>query len=258
MVKPSLISLSEAKKFSRYRKKVYSESPLEDSSLYDYIYPRIRYNMKERVLPRCLPRWAEVNALLYDNLSSGTLTVGLCGEEIMQAVCRQKFAGDPFRARATGGYSILTEWRSLRPPSQEWLDLAECLMRTNPISTVRVKRSDLPQAPSMMNDPLYEHTNLFEYLTVIGSKRKKSQSVYSDSPSEVKRIRLEVLESLPNLIHTGKVNTLADIVTQVNNRLGDTFNQSQISNLGSDYGLESEDDSYYAEGLDIDLLTGTL
>jgi len=242
------VSFKESKLFSKKRKAIYKSNGINDSTLYDYTNPVIVYNKKETILPRSLPKWADFNLIVYHSMSSGSLTCGLEGEEVKNAVVRQQFSSDPFRARATGGYSIDTLWRTSRPPDQEWLDVADVLMDLDKAHSLYVRRADLHQNPMLSDDPMYVDTNLFEHLITRIDKRKRS--IHSDDHSELgARMSAEVRSILPSLIKRHKVNHLNDIVTLVEQRLGDFDKGYEVAE--SDYGDYIADESYYADAIDM-------
>jgi len=248
LVNKHKVSLRDAKAFSKKRKDLYRKNPVLDSILYDYANPRLVYNKKSHHIPRVLPRWADMNLILYHGISSGSLTCGLSDEEVKLAVERQSLSSDPFRARATGGYSIETMWRTSRPASQEWIDIADVMSTTSKIDALRVNRADLPQNLQLSEDPMYKETDLFSFLVSRASKRKRSQ-LSDDTLPLAKKITEEVREILPSLIQSGQVNHLADIVTAVDKRLQASDYGDNISE--SSHGLYELDEDYFADDIDM-------
>jgi len=246
------VTFKESKIFQKKRKALYRQNGINDTMLYDYSNPLIIYNKKETKIPRSLPRWADFNLIVYHSMSSGALTCGLEGQEIRNAVIRQKFASDPFRARATGGYSIDTRWRTQRPPDQEWLDIADVVMDLDKADSLYVRRADLHQNPMLSDDPMYVDTNLFEHL--ISKVNKRKRSVYSVDPHQLGIDMVnEVRSILPSLIKRNKVNHLNDIVALVERRLEDYDKSYSVAE--SDYGDYANDESYYADAIDmVDLI----
>jgi len=98
--------VKESRLFSKKRKELYRKNSALDTQLYDFLYPLLSYNKKDIVTPPSIPRWADYQQIVMHQLTSGSFTCGLVGEEIMKAVYYQHFSPDPFRARATGGYSL--------------------------------------------------------------------------------------------------------------------------------------------------------
>lgn len=241
------ISFKESKKFQIKRKKLYREQTPQSSYLYDYINPIIEFNKKDRVIRRSLPRWADLSLILETNSSSGALTCGLSGEEIYNAVLYQHFASDPFRARATGGYSFVTTWRSERPPSQEWLEAAELLMKTDSIDSMYVNRTDLVQNPMLMDDEMYKDTNLFSNLVGIVNKRKTAPSV---TQSELNTFAEDIRKILPSMIKRNKVSNFSDVIKLTEERL-EEYGDNCYNIAESDHGELMDDDLYYADTIDM-------
>jgi hypothetical protein len=242
------VTFKESKIFQRKRKTLYKSNHVNDSILYDYCNPLLVYNKKVAHVPRTLPRWADFNLIVYHSMSSGSLTCGLEGDEIMHAVNRQSFSSDPFRARATGGYSIDTRWRSARPPDQEWIDVADVMMDMDKAYSLYVNRADLSQNPMLADDPMYRDTNLFEGLISKIGKRKRS--ILSDGHGDLGNTMVEEVRSiLPSLIKKSKVTHLDSLVTLVEERLKDYDKGYNVDE--SDYGDYAADESYYADAIDL-------
>lgn len=203
------ISFKESKKFSMKRKRLYRQEP-KDSRLFDYVNPELEYNKKIPLTRRALPRWADLNLILQSNTSSGAITCGLVGEDIKKAAERQHFSSDPFRARATGGYSFVTKWRSSRPPPEELLETADLLKDCNTVDSLYVNRNDLIQNPMLMEDPMYYNTNLFEGVIDVANKRKATSSISRSVGSD--RLANDVMKILPSLIKRQKVQVISDVV----------------------------------------------
>lgn len=246
------ISFKESKKFQKKRKQVYKNNTVQDTILYDYINPVLEFNNKDRPLPRALPRWADLNSILFDNMTSGAITAGLKGDEIMNAVLHQHFSSDPYRARATGGYSIETRWRSERPPSQESLEVAELLMDCEGLDSLYVNRTDLVQNPQLQDDPMYFNTDLFRGIINKTGKRGISQ-VSENSECLAHRLYDDVRDCLPSLIKKNKINDFTSIIKFAKEKLDD-YDKGYIM-AESDHGQLDDDDLYYADAIDmIDLV----
>lgn len=249
------VSNKESLLFQKKRKKLYRDSYVTDSILYDYINPVIEYNKKITKIPRSLPRWADLQLIIYHGISSGSLTCGLNDEDIVKAVVYQHLSPDPFRARATGGYSIETKWRTGRPPSQEWLQVASALIGMNKADSLYVKRADLPQNPALMDDPMYVDSNLFSYLHKDATKRKHSGSVVSTEEHDKfgNTVASEIRNILPHLIKRQKVNNLETIVSLVEKRIEDYDKDYNVAE--SDYGDYASDDLFFSDAIDmVDLI----
>jgi hypothetical protein len=248
LVNKSSVTFKESKRFSKMRKNLYKTQSAKDTMLYDYVNPEIEFNKKQPLLPRSLPRWADINLILGSNMSSGALTSGLWGEEIQKAAERQYFSSDPFRARATGGYSFITKWRSSRPPPQELLETAEVLKGCETTDTLYVSRNDLYQERSMGEDPFYYNTDLFSRVIEIADKRKATRS--NVGSIDEKRLQEEVFELLPSMIKRRKVNDFAGVIALAEQVL-DNYDRGYEIMSQSDHGFLENDDDFYADAIDL-------
>jgi len=125
---------SEARKFNTLRRRTYRESKPFPTWVRDFTIPRIEMNNKYRpsmtAYERSVPRWADIRMLFMTGTCTGKIVYGLSPDETILAPERQKFALDPFEARATGGYEILTRDYAIRGPSEEDVYVAEEVNRS--------------------------------------------------------------------------------------------------------------------------------
>jgi hypothetical protein len=125
----------DAKKFSLLRKKVYKGTDLKDSLMVEYIYPKIEMNAKRPPLmspeARSTPFWMDWRSFLLANLTSGKIAWGLSPEDVDYAIVHQKYADDPNRAKATGGYKIVTATYWPRGVDSEWQVFSEVFNRAD-------------------------------------------------------------------------------------------------------------------------------
>jgi hypothetical protein len=238
----------ESKAFQKKRRLRYKAERCMHTELYDYVNPMLTYNKKTKLLPRVFPRWADLSLLVFHGISSGTITCGLSPEEIELAAVRQRFATDPFRARATGGYQIQTTWRSERPPSQEMLDMVDYLKKAKDVSHLKVRRTDLPQFPHMSEDPMYYNDNLIFHVANQKNKRKASSSLHSEQ-GEITEFVDGIRNILPHLIKRSKVTNLTSLVSTLDSRLEQYANDAETAL--SDHGLVEEDEDFLCQDLDI-------
>jgi hypothetical protein len=133
------VTMGEAKRFSRKRKHVYKSSEPFDTTFIDFVMPKIRLNKKYKPSltseARNTPLFSEVKSLILLGRHTGKLVSCLSENEAKLAVNRQKFAVDPFYARATGGYSVITTHRTQRGPYSELLDLTDVLFSHQLVSS---------------------------------------------------------------------------------------------------------------------------
>jgi hypothetical protein len=107
--------MGEAKAFSKLRAETYKRSRPFDVDFIRYTYPVIEYNKSRRPLlneyARSMPAWADLRLLVNEGTTTGRIVCGLNAEAALNATWRQCFARDPWEARASGGYRILTKNR---------------------------------------------------------------------------------------------------------------------------------------------------
>jgi hypothetical protein len=247
LVNKSFVSFKESKLFQIKRKKLYQSNIPQDTSLYDYVNPILEFNKKSTRIARALPRWADLNLILYSNMSSGAITCGLDRDNIRYAAERQYFASDPFRARATGGYRFVTKWRSERPPPQEWLESASILSECDSIDSMYVNRTDLVQDPSMGNDPMYYNDDLFTRVIDTVSKRKRGDNSVDGSANN--RLVQDVRENLASMIKRNKIKDFPSILGYAENLLESYDKNYNVAE--SDHGLLEDDEAYYADVIDL-------
>lgn len=252
LIETKNVSHKEARIFQKKRRNIFKKNVVSDTMLYDYLNPVLEFNKKDRPVPRALPRWADLNLILYSNMTSGAITCGLKSEEIRDAVLRQHFASDPFRAKATGGYRIQTAWRSERPPSQEWLEASELLMGCEDIDSMYVNRTDLVQNPMLHDDPMYYNTDLFQGIIERTHKRKRSELSISE-PDVGHRLMEEIRKDLPSLLKRNKVTDFTAIIASAQQMLENYDKGYTVAE--SEHGDYGADDDFYADAIDmVDLL----
>jgi hypothetical protein len=251
LVNKDYVSFKESKLFQIKRKNLYKRNIPQDTSLYDYVNPILEFNKKSTKIPRALPRWADLNLILFNNMSSGAITCGLDKENIRYAVERQHFASDPFRARAGGGYRFVTKWRSERPPPQEWLESAEILCGCDSIDSMFVNRTDLVQDPSMGNDPMYYNDDLFTRVVDTISKRKRGDNSVDGSANN--RLVQDVRDNLGSLIKRNKIKDFPSILTYAEGMLEQYDKSYEVAE--SDHGLLEDDEAFFADAIDMIDLT---
>jgi hypothetical protein len=249
LVDKNYISFKESKKFHYKRRNIYKTNVPKDTLLYDYVNPILEFNKKNARLPRVLPRWADLNLILTSNMSSGSITCGLRGEEILKAAQWQHFASDPFRARATGGYSFVTRWRSERPPPQEWLESAEILMECETIDSLYVNRTDLLQNPMLSEDSMYYNTDLFK--SIIGKVSKRKRGDLSEASFDLgNQLSEDVRNLLPSMIKRNKINDFSSLLAFAEQKL-DGYDKGYNLIDESDHGDYEADETFYADAIDL-------
>lgn len=232
-----------SRQFQIARKKLYKETTPDYNFIPNYIDPRIEYNNKQRPFKKVLPVWADMLYLVSHGKSSGSITCGLSSDQILDAARHQIFAKDPFRALATGGYKILTTWRSSRPPDEEWLVVSNFLAEVSQRHFDYVRRCDLLQHPALLADPMYYDTNLIREV-VSTSKKRKVDDLSTQSHME-DEVRDRVLQLLPSKIAKGAIDSYAQLHQFI---LEEAKGQEEDRlSLASSPLLEEDDDFYAAE-----------
>lgn len=120
--------LGAAKKFSKLRTTLYKKTKPFDLRIVDYVHPLIEMNNKRKphlsAFARSMPLWAEIRNFVFNGTTTGKLASGLSPEDTLLAPLRQRYAPDVFRARATGGYRIITDYHGTRGADEEFEYLA--------------------------------------------------------------------------------------------------------------------------------------
>jgi hypothetical protein len=235
----------EAKAFSILRKKLYQRSPVIDNSVYLYSNPRIRYNKKQIKASRLLPVWADYLYLANHGRSTGAITAGLSPEDIILAPIRQVFSNDPFRARATGGYEVLTSWRSPRGPSEEMVVASEFLSLVSSRDLNYVRRTDLEPFAQSANDPIYfDDPNLIVKEVSNSLKRKRASD--SDLVAEKDTEFQQILESLPKKLSKGTITNAGELVAEIREFIDNQDDQF----VHPEVNVMEDDDEYFASLVD--------
>jgi len=257
---PFLIEVNrkESKEFSKIRWKAYKYSSVESTEMVEYVYPRIKSNKKNNKyltrLGAVLPWWADIKLVLEHGATSGTITSGLVGEQILKAVHNQRFAPDPFKSRATGGYEILTAWRTSRSESSEMHILGNILSELSLIHPYIVKRYDVKLGPADVWRPEFI---LYDYLVDQGAlvppkTMKRPAPLSSISRRDREDLRRKRIKHEEQFIRDGNfsLSSLSDILLNA----VDIASTSDLNEVESSTGSTQEeaflDDTLYE---DIDL-----
>jgi len=252
------VTKTSARAFQKKRNELFRSAPVMDTAVVDYVYPRLEMNKKKNIhLTRegaSLPMWADLSLLTQYGMTTGKITSGLRGEDIYKAVLYQKFAPDPFKARAEGGYKILTNYHSERGPSEEHLALAKILQEAEFFESRLAKRFDVKLGVKDLWD---SHYLLYDYLlehgkiTVMpppGTKRRPS--VLSEiSASDRRRLR-----KVPRKESYRPKSPELNIFNQVGRDGPHTGSVSHASVHFSDVSLSQAEESAPEESIEEDYL----
>ncbi|WWB00173.1 putative RNA dependent RNA polymerase [Hortiboletus rubellus ormycovirus 1] len=121
-----------AKRFSRKRLNVFKKGEVVNTFLYEYSSPRIEMNNTKKPvlteLARVTPFWLSVRELVLNYVDTGTISYCLPEHDLRRALERFPLAVNPFEARSTGGYKILTHWHGDFGPTPEMASLTDLLI----------------------------------------------------------------------------------------------------------------------------------
>jgi len=206
---------SIGKKFQLDRMKAYKNFDPISSYTFFYSSPRIEYNDIEHSSSKLLPEWCELQFLLLYNASSGTFTHGCPPENVKDTSIRYKFADDPFRARARGGYKILDPVFSNSPCGKEREELGEFLSQVENRQLYSISRADKEVPLLWGSDPLYFNTNLLEKYEsksvsrIPAWKRKYDDVVDEETRQDQDHIQKKILETLSGNVRDGIYDSLS-------------------------------------------------
>jgi hypothetical protein len=157
------IARGEAKRFSIKRKKVWRDSANTwkksvPTWIHTYVYPRIEVTDRKKVAfeqnARAVPVWADLRMLLFDNLTTHKVVSGLKDQELALAPVRQHYARDPFHARASGGYRIVTPYYGHRGPDMDMVNLASSVEEASHEKfSVALRIGETPEMHHVYSDP---------------------------------------------------------------------------------------------------------
>jgi len=182
-------------KFSKFRKNLWKKSKPFDTVLIDYVNPIIEYNKKKNpyLTSRCLPLWADMRSLVFDNVTSGAIASGLPKDLILDSYFNQRFAPDPYKARARGGYSFNTLYRSSRGPDLEMLLLTDILLNADDLESNHIKRYDVPKG---IEDAFQERNLAVGYLLKKGFLEKTQETLDIEGIFNLQLLPQEYLEEV--------------------------------------------------------------
>lgn len=209
------VTVKEASRYSKMRRNVFFSTTPIDDHLLEYVNPRLLYKKaKVKKSTGAFPYWVDLKLFMKYGCHSGTLTSGLTYDDIHKSVYMYKFAADPFRTYATGGYKILTTDRSVRGPSEESLDLASAFERWEGFGLMRAHRVDNP-----ISYGVWDHETFGTYYYVekygayypppwrINRAKRVRSSVYTESVHKKSRkVRNPVNEEESNKMYFFKAS----------------------------------------------------
>lgn len=193
----------EARRFSKLRQRVYKSTRPFDMAYINYVEPVIEFNKKRKPdlspFARSMPLWAEIRNLVFENITTGKLASGLKGDELAVAPLHQKYAPDPFMARATGGYEILTSWRGTRGANADFEIIADALAMAENEGFQMVWREDV--------DPAFWSARPFTrnpyHLAPVESREEamelEDRPIHHVTNSILERIKQSYLEETPDV-----------------------------------------------------------
>jgi hypothetical protein len=223
-------------RFSKTRRKLWDKAIIAPSYYFDYINPVLEYNQKNRKIlnldQRCSPTWAEVRSLLFLGTHNGKLLYNLNDEEIRSSLLYQRFAFDPFYARASGGYKIITIDHCIKGVSQEMENLAEFLIETRNAFTTRLYRSD--RLPTEVR---------YDWTRDKPSRVRESRFITQNPYTTVSKSATQDVQSLVAMLNSMVVKTFpseSDVVQIVSGDIMKLLDTIDVE--GADFGQDEEFD----------------
>jgi hypothetical protein len=122
----------ESRRFQTLRRRIYKQTIPYQDWIFDYIHPMIEYNLNRHPPlsseARSVPEWMALRELVFNHYDVGKLSYGMKEGDIDVAPYRQRYAGNPFYARSTGGYKITTSYFAQYGETEEWREYADALL----------------------------------------------------------------------------------------------------------------------------------
>jgi hypothetical protein len=164
----------ESRRFQRLREKVWKRTVPMWDHIVEYTHPRIEYRNTKRPLlsdeARATPEWMALKELYVDGTDVGTLSYGLEKTALKRAINSFPFASNPYHAKATGGYKILSPLYSLRGPSMEWEMYTQDLIEARRYGAAHVLRRDMVDTVKLSET---WHPSLFDHQVDKPIKRRR-------------------------------------------------------------------------------------
>jgi len=215
------IPLSASKDYSRKRANAYKRCSIQNTYFEEFFNPVVE--LKDEPLhlskiARMTPFWQACRLLVIDGIDTGTVTSELSSQECIRALGQYPFAEDPFKVKATGGYSIKSLYymtAGTTPEQQQLLDIV----------------SDSEKA----------------YGSYVWARHKKDIPLSFSWDYGVKQDRVrQVVRDLPNRI------SVPDIIRKplAVPKYGQEIDNSQLLNLITAQLSEEVDESYLPTNLD--------
>jgi len=232
-----------AREFSKKRKDLFKRTSLNNSIMYDYVHPRIRFKGDPYKGEKIIPGWADLLYIARYGRSAGSFTYGLSPPGIRDAYAKYPLSSLPTRTAVTGGYQVLTRWTPKQVPSKEDLEECELLTSLEKRSLVRVRRADLHQDPYFQDDPLYMDTDL---INPRESLKRKTPPTINSSLFDNEEVRALVDTTLSRKMACGEVHRPLDLLQFVPGLLVDVPQMEEHDNsslFGDELDLYQPDDN---------------
>jgi hypothetical protein len=146
------IPAKAAKEFQLKRLNAYKKTKnVPNSYSIDRIKPRIELNRDKEIrmsaYARQTPFWQAIRLLYIDGVDTGTITSGLSLRDARNALTSHNLATNPFEAKASGGYKVISRDYIPAGPAQELVELVDFLEEANEYEGVCTFRKDTFQIP---------------------------------------------------------------------------------------------------------------
>jgi hypothetical protein len=143
----------EAKELHMQRKAAWKRRRLDYNHARELIDPIVEPKGLRRIQPdiwsKSIPMWAEQAQAVWAHRTTRKWVCGLSDGEINDAIGRDKYAKDPYRSYASGGYTIVTAGYEERPAYDQHLQVAELMKVCKPVKDRIVSKTIYPVIPHM-------------------------------------------------------------------------------------------------------------
>lgn len=145
------MSTYDAKEIHKSRKVAWKTRKVDYNLARELVDPIVEMRGTRRVRPdiwsKSIPMWAEQSQSVWTHRTTRKWVHGLSDAEINSALGDTKYAADPYRAYASGGYNIVTGGYEERPAYDQHLQVAELMKVCTPVRDSLVFKSVPPVIP---------------------------------------------------------------------------------------------------------------
>jgi len=237
----------DCKLFSILRKKTYRSSPVIDCSTLFYSRPIVSNNRTKKPtlsrLGRILSDSQECKLIVNHGQTSGKFTCGLNNEEMLRALLLNSWSRNPFECFSTGGYQVLTKWRSTPTVSKEWYEFYELLSSGIPrIGNYYNELFDTRNPSNEFFDTLFNRKVKRSFHHVIDESEPVSIDITGSN--KIRKVTLDLISSMDisELRRDDSLRPATSILGDITNRSIIYAGEEEFSYLDEDI-----DESQYLE-----------